>query len=225
MGTVPPRSARPLPVLAAALAPAAVGTLTVGAGPAHSAACAGYVGLTFDDGPSAAHTPGPLSALRANGLRATLFNEGQYAAAYPAQVRAEVNAGMWVGNHSCTHPHLTRQSQAQTDSEISRTRTAVAAAGGGTPVLFRPPYGETDATVRTVEAKYGLTEIIWDVDSQDWNGPHARMAGQHAQRDPAHRTDPGGQGSVLRTHLPADRPRGRSLRTAARVARDRKSVV
>nr|BAD02384.1 acetyl xylan esterase [Streptomyces thermoviolaceus] len=31
-------------------------------------------------------------------------------------------------------------------------------------------YGETNATVQSVEAKYGLKEIIWDVDSQDWNG-------------------------------------------------------
>ena len=138
--------------------------------PAQAATCNGYVGLTFDDGPSNDHTPAVLNALKANGLRATMFNEGQYAAAYPAQVAAEVSAGMWVGNHSYTHPHLTQQSQAQIDSEISRTQTAIANAGGGTPKLFRPPYGETNGTVQAVEAKYGLTQIIWDVDSQDWNG-------------------------------------------------------
>lgn len=137
---------------------------------AHAAACSGYVGLTFDDGPSNAHTPGLLNALRQNGLRATMFNEGQYAAAYPAQVRAEVSAGMWVGNHSYTHPHLTQQSQSQMDSEVSRTQQAISAAGGGTPKLFRPPYGETNSTLQAVEAKYGLRQIIWDVDSQDWNG-------------------------------------------------------
>nr|WP_046727123.1 polysaccharide deacetylase family protein [Streptomyces humi] len=168
MGALAERSSRPL--VATAVALAAAGTLLAGAAPSPAAACAGYVGLTFDDGPSTAHTPALLSALGANGLRATLFNEGQYAAAYPAQVRAEVSAGMWVGNHSYTHPHLTQENQAGIDSEISRTQSAVASAGGGTPTLFRPPYGETDATVRTVEAKYGLTEIIWNVDSQDWNG-------------------------------------------------------
>jgi peptidoglycan/xylan/chitin deacetylase (PgdA/CDA1 family) len=154
-------------LVAAALLAAAS---TIAATPAHAAACSGYVGLTFDDGPSNANTPSLLNALRQNGLRATMFNEGQYAAAYPAQVRAEVSAGMWVGNHSYTHPHLIQQSQSQVDSEISRTQQAITGAGGGTPRLFRPPYGETNATVRTVEAKYGLTQIIWDVDSQDWNG-------------------------------------------------------
>ena len=137
---------------------------------AHAAGCSGYVGLTFDDGPSNAHTPALLNALKQNGLRATVFNEGRYAAAYPAQVRAEVSAGMWVGNHSYTHPHLTQETYSQIDTELGNTQRAIANAGGGTPKLFRPPYGETNSTVRSVEAKYGLTQIIWDVDSQDWNG-------------------------------------------------------
>jgi peptidoglycan/xylan/chitin deacetylase (PgdA/CDA1 family) len=155
-------------ILAAALL-AVTGAAAISPAPAHAAACNGYVGLTFDDGPSNGNTPALLNALRQNGLRATMFNEGQYAAAYPAQVRAEVSAGMWVGNHSYTHPHLTQQSQSQMDSEVSRTQQAIAAAGGGTPKLFRPPYGETNGTLQAVEAKYGLRQIIWDVDSQDWN--------------------------------------------------------
>jgi len=154
----------------AAVVVASTAAVTVHATPSRAAACTGYVGLTFDDGPSNDHTPGLLNALKQSGLRATMFNEGQFAAAYPAQVQAEVNAGMWVGNHSYTHPHLTTLSQAQIDSEIARTQQAIANAGGGTPKLFRPPYGETNATVQTVEAKYGLTQIIWDVDSADWNG-------------------------------------------------------
>ncbi|MFJ9038476.1 polysaccharide deacetylase family protein [Streptomyces sp. NPDC102406] len=163
-------SARSLISRSAVLAMAAASTLTVQAtAPAQAATCNGYVGLTFDDGPSG-NTPALLNALTQNGLRATMFNEGQYAASNPSQVRAQVSAGMWVGNHSYTHPHLTSLGQSQIDSEISRTQQAIAGAGGGTPKLFRPPYGETNATVKAVEAKYGLTEIIWDVDSQDWNG-------------------------------------------------------
>ncbi|MDQ0946826.1 peptidoglycan/xylan/chitin deacetylase (PgdA/CDA1 family) [Streptomyces phaeochromogenes] len=169
MSAPAPLALRPLPTVLAAVALVAAGTLTVNAAPAQAAACNGYVGLTFDDGPSG-NTPALLSALTQNGLRGTMFNQGQYAAANPSQVQAQVNAGMWVGNHSYTHPHLTQLGQSQIDSEISRTQQAIAATGGGTPKLFRPPYGETNSTVKAVEAKYGLTEIIWDVDSQDWNG-------------------------------------------------------
>lgn len=158
-----------LPLLAAAaLAAAGALALPASAAPAQPAACSGYVGLTFDDGPGSG-TTALLNSLKQYGLRATMFNTGQNAAAAPALVRAQAGAGMWVGNHSYTHPHLTQQSQATIDSEISRTQQAVANAGGGTPKLFRPPYGETNATVRAVEARYGLTEVLWQVDSQDWN--------------------------------------------------------
>lgn len=167
------------------LAAAALAVVTPLAGhtaaPARAAACNGYVGLTYDDGPST-NTTALLNALTRNGLRATMFNEGQYAAGNPVLVRAQVNAGMWVGNHSYTHPHLTQLGQSQVDSEISRTQQAIAGAGGGTPVLFRPPYGETNATVKAVAARYGLTQIIWDVDSQDWNGASTNAIVQAAAR-------------------------------------------
>ncbi|MEU0560300.1 polysaccharide deacetylase family protein [Dactylosporangium sp. NPDC006015] len=172
-------------LLATAVAVSAAAALSTfvawAATPANAATCNGYVGLTFDDGPGT-NTGNLLNALRQNGLRATMFNEGQFAAQYPAQVRAQVDAGMWVGNHSYTHPHLTQQSQAQIDSEVSRTQQAIANAGGGTPKLFRPPYGETNATVQSVLSRYGLTQIIWDVDSQDWNNASVDAIVQAAGR-------------------------------------------
>ena len=41
---------------------------------------------------------------------------------------------------------------------------------GRTPTLFRPPYGEVDEQVRADERRLGLLEVLWTVDSQDWNG-------------------------------------------------------
>ncbi|MFI1507892.1 polysaccharide deacetylase family protein [Streptomyces sp. NPDC020597] len=182
MSTGPLRPSRALTARLVVVALAAAGALAgQAAAPAQAATCNGYVGLTFDDGPSG-KTSALLNALRQNGLRATMFNEGQYAASNPSLVRAQIDAGMWVGNHSYSHPHLTQQNQGQIDSEISRTQQAIANAGGGTPKLFRPPYGETNSTVRAVEAKYGLTEIIWDVDSQDWNGASTDAIVQAAGR-------------------------------------------
>lgn len=188
MRTTPRLSLRSMAARLTVVALAATSVLTLDTGPSRAdttpsraAACTGYVGLTFDDGPSA-QTPALLNALRQNGLRATMFNQGQYAAANPAQVRAQVDAGMWVANHSYTHPHMTQLSQSQMDSEISRTQQAIASAGGGTPKLFRPPYGETNATLQSVAAKYGLTQILWDVDSQDWNNASVDAIVQAAGR-------------------------------------------
>ncbi|HKT03996.1 MAG TPA: polysaccharide deacetylase family protein [Rugosimonospora sp.] len=138
--------------------------------PSQAATCNGYVGLTFDDGPTAGNTTTLLNTLRNNGVRATLFNIGRNAQQNPSLVQAEKSAGMWIGNHTWTHPHLTTLSTAQITSEISQTQQVIQQLTGTAPKLFRPPYGETNATVRSVEAQFGLKEIIWDVDSQDWNG-------------------------------------------------------
>ncbi len=130
----------------------------------------GYVGLTFDDGPIAGNTPALLNALRSAGARATFFNVGNKVGPNAALARSQKDAGMWVGNHSWTHPHLTQMTQAQMTSELSQTQQAIQQAIGETPKLFRPPYGETNATLRSVEQQLGLTEVLWSVDSQDWNG-------------------------------------------------------
>ena len=143
---------------------------------------AGYVGLTYDDGPNPSNTSNLLNTLTSNGLRATMFNIGQNAQNNQALVRAQRDAGMWIGNHSWTHPHLTQMSSAQILSELQRTQTAIQQATGTAPRLFRPPYGETNGTLKSVEQQLGLTEIIWDVDSQDWNGASTAAIVQAAGR-------------------------------------------
>ncbi|HST80749.1 MAG TPA: polysaccharide deacetylase family protein [Kineosporiaceae bacterium] len=129
----------------------------------------GYVALTFDDGPNS-NTNTLLNVLKTNGVRATFFNVGTNAKNNPALVTAENAAGMWIGNHSWSHPHLTQLSSSQMTSEISQTQQAIQQITGSAPQLFRPPYGETNSTLRSIEAQYGLTEVLWSVDSQDWNG-------------------------------------------------------
>jgi peptidoglycan/xylan/chitin deacetylase (PgdA/CDA1 family) len=171
MHSVPRFTRRTVVVLAtAALAAAGAVTVTLAATPSQAATCGGYVGLTFDDGPNPSNTNTLLSTLRSAGARATLFNIGQNARNNPSLVQAEVSAGMWIGNHSWSHQHMTQLSAAQMDSEISQAQQAIQAAGAPAPKLFRPPYGETNSTLKAEEARYGLTEIVWDVDSQDWNG-------------------------------------------------------
>jgi peptidoglycan/xylan/chitin deacetylase (PgdA/CDA1 family) len=129
----------------------------------------GYVGLTFDDGPSG-NTTNVLNALKQAGLRATMFNVGQSAQNNQSLVSAQVAAGMWIGNHSYTHPDMTTLSSSQMSSEITRTQQTIQSITGSSPKLFRPPYGATNATLKSVLSQNGLTEVLWNVDSQDWNG-------------------------------------------------------
>jgi peptidoglycan/xylan/chitin deacetylase (PgdA/CDA1 family) len=154
---------------------------------AHPGRCAnGYVGLTFDDGPSAT-TDQLLAALTSNRLRATMFNQGNNAEAHPDLVRAELRARMWVGNHTFTHPHLTQLGEPGAFEEIASTQWVLRDLTGREPTLFRPPFGETDDQVRADESRIGVLEVLWTVDSQDWNG-----ATVEAIVAAAHTLQPGG---------------------------------
>jgi peptidoglycan/xylan/chitin deacetylase (PgdA/CDA1 family) len=129
----------------------------------------GYVGLTFDDGPSTT-APELLQALQDNHLRATMFNQGNNALAHPELVRAEVRDRMWVGNHTFTHPHLPQLDQATAFQEIASTQWVLGDILHRQPTLFRPPFGETNEQVRADEARIGVLEVLWTVDSRDWAG-------------------------------------------------------
>jgi peptidoglycan/xylan/chitin deacetylase (PgdA/CDA1 family) len=146
----------------------------------------GYVGLTYDDGPSAT-TDQLLAALRANRLRATFFDQGNNSLDRPQKVREELRAGMWVGNHTFTHAHLTQIGEPAAFQEIASTQWVLRDVTGREPTLFRPPYGETNDQVRADESRIGVLEVLWTVDSQDWNGATADQIAAAA-----HTLQPGG---------------------------------
>lgn len=153
----------------------------------HDRSCRnGYVGLTYDDGPSAT-TDQLLAALRANRLRATFFDQGNNSLDRPQKVREELRAGMWVGNHTFTHAHLTQIGEPAAFQEIASTQWVLRDVTGREPTLFRPPYGETNDQVRADESRIGVLEVLWTVDSQDWNGATADQIAAAA-----HTLQPGG---------------------------------
>jgi peptidoglycan/xylan/chitin deacetylase (PgdA/CDA1 family) len=135
----------------------------------------GHVALTFDDGPHPDSTPALLAALGAARAKATFFLWGEHVRSHPHYVRALRTAGMRLGNHSFTHPHLTRVEPDALISEIAQTQIAVRAACQETPTLFRPPYGDTDARVRATAEGFGLTQVMWSVDTGDWAGATTRQ--------------------------------------------------
>ena len=131
------------------------------------------VALTFDDGPYPSTTPALLAALE--GVRATFFLWGEHAAAHPALVREIAAAGHVIGNHTWTHPYLTGLSPDAREQEVRRTQDLLVSLTGVRPVLFRPPYGDTDDAVRATvsSVSHGLTEVLWTVDTRDWAGASA----------------------------------------------------
>jgi peptidoglycan/xylan/chitin deacetylase (PgdA/CDA1 family) len=128
------------------------------------------VALTFDDGPGP-DTPRLLALLRADHVPATFFQIGRAVHAYPATARSELRQGYPIGDHTATHPFLTRLPAATQRREIIDAAGVIAAYGAPYPRLFRPPYGAFNAaTLRVVRAQRMLM-VLWTVDTKDFSRP------------------------------------------------------
>ncbi len=121
------------------------------------------VALTFDDGPDPTLTNDVVALLGRYHDRATFFHVGSHAEAFPKLVREESAAGMELGNHTWTHPHLPALSTAEAAMEIERTQDELVGSTGVSPQLFRAPFGLiTPDELRSVEAM-GLTPVHWSI--------------------------------------------------------------
>ncbi len=148
-----------------------------------------YIAITFDDGPHATLTPQLLDMLKERGIHATFFVVGQNAAEYPEILKRMAAEGHEIGNHSWSHPALTRLGAEAVKSQLDRTNNAVAKATGRAPVVMRPPYGATSAKLnRRFDEDYGLKVILWSVDPLDWRYRNASRVTQQILSQ----TGPGG---------------------------------
>lgn len=130
------------------------------------------VALTFDDGPSSAHTPRVLDILRRHGAKGTFFVLGSNAKRCSSIVARAAAEGHEVGVHTWSHINMARSSMSKIDSEVSRTSDVIRSVTGKAPVVMRPPYGATTAgIVKHMYDRYGMRSILWDVDTQDWRKP------------------------------------------------------
>jgi peptidoglycan-N-acetylglucosamine deacetylase len=138
-----------------------------------------YIAMTFDDGPSAENTPRLLEMLKQRDIKATFFLIGQNVASNPDLVRRILAEGHEIGNHSWTHPQLSKLSDQKVTAEITKTQDAIKEASGFTPTLLRPPYGAITPRQREwIENQFGLSIILWSVDPFDWKRPGASVITQ-----------------------------------------------
>lgn len=124
------------------------------------------IALTFDDGPKKGTTSLILDALEQNEAHATFFVLGCMAEKYPEQLKRIADAGQEIGNHSWSHPMLTRLPNNKIQSQINQTSVLIRQITGRQPALFRPPYGAMDANVR--QYTNNMQIALWDVDPEDW---------------------------------------------------------
>lgn len=129
----------------------------------------GFVALTFDDGPDPTTTPQLARTLKAHGAGGTFFVVGALAGSHPDIIRQLRAEGMIVGNHSYDHPFLDGLEPHAVEEELQATNDILDGLAGPAPVLFRPPYGRTNATVETVARRMGMTQVLWTHDSDDYD--------------------------------------------------------
>lgn len=123
------------------------------------------VALTFDDGPGP-YTSAVLDVLRAYGAHATFFVVGNRLEYWPEAAREETQMGA-VGNHTWSHPALTKLPHLLVWLELMRTQYAVDAEVGWKPRLFRTPYALHSRATDEVARRLGLVQVYWDVDARD----------------------------------------------------------
>jgi peptidoglycan/xylan/chitin deacetylase (PgdA/CDA1 family) len=130
--------------------------------------------ITIDDG----WTPSTevLDLMHHTYLPITAFLIAKAAAEHLSYWKAFVAAGGTIGDHTVSHPYLTKLTLSQATTQWGDARTELGRWLGRTPVLGRPPYGAFNHTVEVAAARAGLTALAgWSATMsgnriQTWDG-------------------------------------------------------
>lgn len=123
--------------------------------------------LTFDDGPHEM-TVLVLDVLRQYNAKATFFCIGKNIEAHPDILKKIIEEGHTVGNHSYSHsPFFDFYRKKQVVAEIEQTDALIESVLGKKPILFRPPYGVTNPSIRRALAVTKHKTIGWNIRSLD----------------------------------------------------------
>jgi peptidoglycan/xylan/chitin deacetylase (PgdA/CDA1 family) len=139
---------------------------------ANSAGRAIYI--TIDDGwtPSAE----VLDLMHQTYLPITAFLISEAADQHLSYWKDFVAAGGMIGDHTVSHPYLTKLTLKKATGQWRGARTSLGRWLGQTPAIGRPPYGAFDRTVEVAAARAGLTALAgWSATMsgnriETWNG-------------------------------------------------------
>jgi peptidoglycan/xylan/chitin deacetylase (PgdA/CDA1 family) len=130
--------------------------------------------ITIDDG----WTPSTevLDLMHQTYLPITAFLIADAAEEHLSYWKDFVAAGGLIGDHTVSHPYLTKLTLAKATTQWGQARTQLGRWLGQTPVMGRPPYGAFNHTVEVAAARAGLTALAgWSATMsgnriQTWNG-------------------------------------------------------
>ncbi|MEH7545628.1 MULTISPECIES: polysaccharide deacetylase family protein [Bacillaceae] len=112
-----------------------------------------------------------LATLKKHNVSATFFLEGNWTKKNPELAKMIVSAGHEVGNHSYSHPDMSKLTASKTREQMIKTNEIIEAATGEKCVWFAPPSGSyRDETVKIAD-ELNMKTVMWTVDTVDWRKP------------------------------------------------------
>lgn len=126
------------------------------------------IALTIDAAWEDDKTPFILEELERQGIKATFYLCGFWVEKYPENVKAIAAAGHELGNHTATHPHMSKLSAEKIQGELKSFDDMLEQTAGVRSRTFRAPYGEYNDLVITTARAMGYEPIQWSIDTIDW---------------------------------------------------------
>ncbi len=133
------------------------------------------IALTIDAAWDADKTPFILDTLDKYNVKATFFLCGVWVKQYPDCVKEIARRGHEIGNHSLTHPHMSRMDAIQIQKELSDLDDMLQELTGKRSTLFRAPFGEYNDTVIRAAHEAGYEVIQWSRDTVDWKADRSEQ--------------------------------------------------
>jgi len=134
--------------------------------------------LTFDDGPDPVYTKQILDTLAFYHVPATFFVVGIEAENNIPLIKRIFREGHEIGNHTFSHPDMSKVSNIQASLEMDATRLLIECITGHTTILFRAPFNadsepgkyEELAPIALSRKKNYIT-VGESIDPEDWQIP------------------------------------------------------
>jgi peptidoglycan/xylan/chitin deacetylase (PgdA/CDA1 family) len=125
------------------------------------------IAITFDDGPSAEHTPVLLDGLKERGVKATFFLIGKNIEkdGNSQIVKRMYEEGHLIGNHTYNHVEITKVDNETAYQEIMKTNEIIQNITGREVEYMRPPFGLWQ---KKLEQKIHVLPVMWNIDPLDW---------------------------------------------------------
>ncbi|KAF8505848.1 glycoside hydrolase/deacetylase [Russula emetica] len=135
----------------------------------HWDAPSGEIALSFDDGPTYGSAK-LYKFLQEKKLKSTHFFIGKNILANPHLFLTAFDVLKDdIAVHTWSHLYSTTLSNQEIFAELAFTMKIIhESTGGRLPRFWRPPYGDTDRRVHAIARLLGLTAIVWNHDTNDW---------------------------------------------------------